>query len=297
MSLIALGSEQIARTLYRTDQVHRPIPHPNAFGPEQIEEYRTRGFIAIENVFTPREVDDAIAGLSHLIRGGNPDFKAVQIEPELLARAEGLPPEQKELFVRKIAWFVEFDARLKAMSDNPTLVRIVEALVGTKVTMTQDMALLKPPQVGTEKPWHQDTAYFLYEPLELVIGTWTALDPATIENGCMHVIAGSHLKGPRPHYHDRDCQLPDEDVDLTNDVVVPLKPGGTLFFSGLLHHGTPPNRSQDRRRALQFHYASVNCRKMTRETHEGLFKDEVGYATCTGWQTDRPLRPIATKPK
>jgi phytanoyl-CoA hydroxylase len=44
-----------------------------------------------------------------------------------------------------------------------------------------------------------------------------------------------------------------------------------MFFSGLLHHGTPPNRSSSRRRALQFHYASVNCRKVEIGQHATHF--------------------------
>ncbi len=89
----------------------------------------------------------------------------------------------------------------------------------------------------------------------------------------MHVIPGSHRGGPRPHYHDRDCQLPDEAVDVARDVMVPLKPGGVMLFSGLLHHATPPNRSPARRRALQFHYASVNCRRIDAQRHAQYFSD------------------------
>ena len=56
------------------------------------------------------------------------------------------------------------------------------------------MALLKPPR-GREKPWHQDHAYFNL-PLDTpIVGVWIALDEATPENGCMHVIPGSHREG------------------------------------------------------------------------------------------------------
>ena len=170
-------------------------------------------------------------------------------------------------------------------------------LGGDEIAMIQDMALLKPPHVGREKPWHQDTAYFAMEPLELILGTWTAVDEATVENGCMHVIPGSHHGGPKAHYHDRDCQLPDEIVDVRRSLTVPLKPGGTLFFSGLLHHGTPPNRSAARRRALQFHFASTRCRKVELDQHAEHFHDAKGYAACAGWGTEQAPRPIADRAK
>jgi copper chaperone CopZ len=63
----------------------------------------------------------------------------------------------------------------------------------------QDMALLKPPRLGREKPWHQDAAYFRGSDPHLMFGVWIALDPATRENGCMEVIPRSHLAGPAPH--------------------------------------------------------------------------------------------------
>ncbi len=159
------------------------------------------------------------------------------------------------------------------------------------------MALLKPPHIGREKPWHQDAAYFNWEPLEGVLGTWIALDPATPENGCMHVLPGSHRDGPRPHYHDRDCQLADEDVAVERDLMVPLAPGGALFFSGLLHHATPPNFSPEPRRALQFHYAATHCRPIDGGRHGELFRDRLGYAGCGRLHTGLADRPIATRPQ
>src|SRR5690554_3142050 len=115
MSLTALGSEQIAQKLYRYDKVHVALPSPEAFGPEHVEQYKRDGFVAIENVFTPEEVQQAKEGISHLIAGGNPAFKGVQFE-RAARDMEGLSAEQREHLVRKIMDFVEFDPRLKHMA-------------------------------------------------------------------------------------------------------------------------------------------------------------------------------------
>jgi len=162
--------------------------------------------------------------------------------------------------------------------------------------MVQDMALLKPPFHGSEKPWHQDTAYFDWTPLGGIIGVWIALDAATVENGCMQVIPGTHLAGPTPHYHLRDCQIADERVQVDRAVVVPLQPGGVLFFSGLIHHGTPPNASGDRRRALQFHYAAANCRNMTIKEHAALFNEGGAYAGCRPWDESAGMARAVYEP-
>ena len=110
--------------------------------------------------------------------------------------------------------------------------------------MSQDMALIKPPLVGSEKPWHQDQAYFNIPQGQTVVGVWIALDEAVPENGCMYIIPGSHTEGPVIHFKRRDWQICDTTVAMTA-IAVPLKPGGALLFHCLLHHGTPPSRSTD----------------------------------------------------
>lgn len=292
MSYTTLGREGIASRLYCNDRVHAPLPGPDAVDDAAIAFFHKNGFLAVNNVLTPAEVAAAFAGITHLV--GQNDSQCVEFEKSFDKSITD--PDQREAGVRKLMNFVNHDARLKAASTNATLLSIGRRLIGSELTMFQDMALLKPPSIGVEKPWHQDTAYFQIEPLDLILGTWTALDPALPENGCMHVIPGSHLEGPKPHYHDRDCQLPDEEIDVARDVVCPLAPGGTLFFSGLLHHGTPPNRSKLRRRALQFHFHSVNCRQVTPERITEHFHDNNGYAGCRGaWAGDLKVQPMPVR--
>jgi len=50
-------------------------------------------------------------------------------------------------------------------------------------------------------------------------------------------------------------------VDVEKRVHVEMQPGDTLFFHPLLVHGSGRNRSNDFRRAVSVHYASVECRR------------------------------------
>ena len=109
------------------------------------------------------------------------------------------------------------------------------------------------------------TAYFNLPPETTVAGVWIALDQATPENGCMFVIPGSHRAGPVVHFKRRDWQICDTDVAAGAARTVPLTPGGCLIFHGLLHHGTPPSRSPQRRRALQFHYKPASVAQIAPE--------------------------------
>ena len=289
MSYTELGTQAIARKLYRFERAAELLPGPAAITDAHVARYHRDGFLAVASVFNSGEVETAKAALAHIITAStNVEGAGVQFEPGTeLSRLKSV--EERELYVRKVWRFVAHEPRLRAAAENTYLLAVCRRLLGVEVNLLQDMALLKPARRGSEKPWHQDAAYFHYEPVDGVIGTWTALDPATAENGCMHVIPGSHRAGPQAHYHDRDCQLPDEAVAVEADVMAPLPPGATLFFNALLHHGTPPNQSDARRWALQFHYAGTHCRKIDAARHGEMFHDPAGYAGCA------PGRPIAQR--
>ena len=118
------------------------------------------------------------------------------------------------------------------------------------------MALLKPPGTG-EKFFHADQGYFRLSPSQ-VAAFWVALDPCDPTNGAMHVVPKSHRGGTPAHTPMVSAR--DPPAALAAAVAVSLQPGDALLFDGDLLHGTPPNASQRRRRALQFHYAASHCR-------------------------------------
>jgi hypothetical protein len=281
-------AEHVRRTLYRTDASARATVLPEfdaRLEPADLERFRSDGYLAIEGVLAPDEVSACAEALDDLARR-RPDDMGVQEEPYYQHAGGESPTIPPELRVRKLWKFAGVDAILGAAVTAPRIIAVLDQLIGPDARLIQDMALLKPPHRGAEKPWHQDNAYFDWTPLDGVLGVWIALDPATVENGCMQIVPGSHRAGPAPHYHVRDCQLVDQESRADRALVVPLAPGGALFFSALLHHGTPPNRSADRRRALQFHYAAARCRRMTFREHMTNFSSEGAYSGCRDWDMD-----------
>jgi phytanoyl-CoA hydroxylase len=281
-------AESIRQSLYRTDAaaMGQILPSLSArLSAADLEHFRVHGYLAMNGFLTTEEVEDCKAALSDLAHRRIAWDERVwsQEEPYFSQGGQEARTDDPELRLRKLAFFVHLEPRLRHVSTHPRLLALVDQLVGPGARMIQDMALLKPPFRGSEKPWHQDAAYFDWTPLGGVVGTWIALDEATIDNGCMQVIPGTHLAGPAPHFHVRDCQLADQRVHVGQAVTIPLRPGGILFFSALLHHGTPPNMTVARRRALQFHYAGAHCRHMTIEQHGELFSEGGAYAGCRDW--------------
>jgi len=295
-----ITADERQRALYRSDYSARAAIIPDyqeRLSEADLAQYRDQGYLAMEGVFTAEEVEDYKTALADLIDGRVKDDRLfVQEEPYYKQGDQDERATERELRVRKLMGFVQIEPRLRAAAYHERVTNLLNQLIEPGHRMVQDMALVKPPFHGSEKPWHQDNAYFDWTPLGGVVGIWIALDKATVENGCMQVIPGTHLAGPTSHFHVRDCQIPDERVQAEKAVVVPLPPGGVLFFSGLIHHGTPPNTSGDRRRALQFHYAAAACQKMTFKEHAVLFAEGGAYAGCRKWDSDAGIPKAVYQP-
>ncbi len=267
---------------------------------ELVERYRNEGYVALENVLTPEEVIQAKATLTALfqrvvdndstLRDGkfwnsseSPSQRKffVQYEPGY-KYDPNTNVDELELKVRKLMWFTDQDPFFEYLvNSHPVIKSVVETLLGEQVQLFQDMALVKPPFIGSEKPWHQDNAYFEVIPLTATIGVWIALDEATVENGCMHLLPGRSNLRPMEHYHGVDCQIVETKMEAEKAIPVALAPGGALFFSGLLPHQTPPNSSPLRRRALQFHYRTVSSQLVSQAEYDRIFVDLDGTpASC-----------------
>lgn len=249
-----------APELYQPEGVGFGVERLDDIGAEEAAFFREQGYLMVRRAFDTALVQSALQGLLDLIMGRNPDFKEISFEVGAQAVLPHLGPEERQDVVRKLMLFVEFEPRLKAISHHPGLLAAVRRLLGGREPhLFQDMALIKPPHRGREKPWHQDNAYFKYPQGTPVVGVWIALDEATIANGCMQFLPGRHKDGPRIHFQRRDWQICDSEILGQKSVAAPLPPGGLLLFDGLLPHGTPHNATGLRRRALQFHYAPADA--------------------------------------
>ncbi|MFB6173890.1 MAG: phytanoyl-CoA dioxygenase family protein [Halobacteriales archaeon] len=262
------GEEEPPEGLYRYDRTaNKRVSSIADVTEEDLGFFREHGYLVIDEFLDEAEVEAAKEGMLTLLteaNAGNTEYDlsdVVQFEDALeddFEYPEAVPPEELQYYVRKFMWYTDHSEGMRAPSECEDLLDLLSTLVEGEPEMFQDMALIKPPD-GREKPWHQDKAYFDMSLDAPVVGVWIALDPATAENGCMHVIPDTHKDGPVVHFDRRDWQICDTDVQVDEDVMVPLEPGGALLFDGFIHHGTPPNRSDQLRRALQFHYTAADA--------------------------------------
>lgn len=143
------------------------------------------------------------------------------------------------------------------------LLSCARGLLDAGVQVFRDQALFKPPH-GQAKPLHQDQSYFCVEPVNDLTTAWIALDDATLDNGCMCYVPGSHLHGVFPV--DADPERPVHHIPHTGNtalrpaVACPVSAGSVIFHHGCTLHYSAENRSDTWRRALIFHYASAAAR-------------------------------------
>ena len=253
MTLDEYGIEAPPAGLYDfSRQITKGLDGFDSVSQADIAAFDALGFMVIHDAIAPAAIESARAGLRDLIL--RPAADNIMIERAIGDGYSELADERRLDAVRKLMPIIDYDRRLKAMAEDAGLLALMARLLGEAPALTQDMALLKPPRIGREKPWHQDMAYFDYPSQARIVGVWIALDAATPENGCMMIIPGSHRQGPAPHWKRRDWQICDTDVEVGRSLAIPLPPGGCMLFHCLLHHGTPPSHSRRRRWALQFHY-------------------------------------------
>jgi len=216
------------------------------------------GYVILEGFLDTEEVESIRREISAIVdRYPDVPEELVQIEPAV--RRGTVKPETRELGVRKLFRMTRHNELFRELAHHPRMVGIAVELIGQDVSLFQSMLLMKPPRFGGQKVWHQDNAYFRLEPND-VFGFWIALDDADVENGCMHVIPGSHSDGIGDHGGVADDYGLSTAPTADDAVACMMKAGDALVFHGETYHYTPPNRSDRRRRALQYHYASTHCR-------------------------------------
>ncbi len=277
---------------------------PNQPDAAMVARYREDGYLAFLNVLSPDEVRQASQGINALVhkyafneevtehvykdsgkkvknsrgmlfKSRTSDFH-FQVEGDYEAH-----PDRLDELADNIRKFQSFDLELPIYDyishQHPKLRALLGAVLGEDYLPYSSMALCKPAGIGAEKPWHQDLAYFAVNRFDGVAGVWIALDRATVDNGCMHVIPGGHRTGPRQHYWSKvDCEITTEEVNPADAVAIELPPGGMMIFDGLLPHETPANKSTLRRRALQFHYRSAATQVVPREDYMKKFARDDG---------------------
>ena len=196
--------------------------------------------------------------------------EAVRICRGELGAVDGVEPaaadEPDEQVVRRylcIHFPHKLSDRMRGTLAHPVIVDALRQRIGPNVKAMQSMLFIKS-EGKPGQAWHQDELFIPTRDRSLT-AAWIALDDATVENGCLWVLPGSHRRGvlyPDRDHHDArfDCEVEAYDFPYRDQdaVAVEVPAGSVVLFSGYLLHMSLPNGGRHGlRRALVNHYMSA----------------------------------------
>lgn len=226
-------------------------------GEEAARFYAEQGFLVLQDALTPEEVEELRRETLAICRGER---------GPLPGSDPGLPGETDAEAMRRFLC-IHFPHKVSPLMEralaHPAIVECLTAVISPNVKCMQSMLFIK----ASGKPgqaWHQDEIYIPTRDRSLA-GAWIALDDATVENGCLWVLPGSHRQGvlyfQEWHGDARfDCAFEARRFPYSNDEAVPVevKAGSIVFFNGYTLHRSLPNYAPSGyRRALVNHYMSA----------------------------------------
>ena len=169
---------------------------------------------------------------------------------------------------------LEIDPEFRAFLEKPIFREICANVYGPETTLScfRAMFMNKPAGQGTWLPWHQDRWNYLdRDPL---ITVWTALDPATVQNGCVQVIDGSHRRGLVNPDHPSGFVAIEQAAELLRESPIEyleLEPGEAVLLHNHLLHASDVNCTNISRRAFSVCYMDGRTAASNGERFTPLF--------------------------
>lgn len=190
--------------------------------------------------------------------------QAFSIGKSLVVLEKKVNPDgaQAEDYVSKI-FSIHRESPFKEFCEDDRLLDLVEGLLGPELDCFLSQFIFKNPK-AMGQPWHQDSHYFKFDRTPQV-GVWLAVTEATLDNGCLHVLPGSHKEPVHAHVPDKRpeanyayVEIVDHDMSLSIPVL--LQAGDLLIFHSHLMHKSKDNVSKGIRAAMVCHYAQAGTK-------------------------------------
>ena len=149
-----------------------------------------------------------------------------------------------------------YDLAFLNYARDPNILDMAAQVIGSDIALWNMSFFAKPAHNGKKTPYHQDGEYWPIRPLATCT-VWIAVDDATVENGCLKLIPGSHKdKRLMAHEQRNDPELtlqqelvPNEFDESTAENLV-LEAGQMSLHDIYLAHGSEINTSDKPRRGM-----------------------------------------------
>ena len=230
--------------------------------PEERSSWNENGYFVRHGVFTEAE-NDLLSQVADDIAIGKIPFPDHRIFQNALVR-DGKVEASGIYAMHSIHQMNLYSPEFLARTRDPRLTDPVVDILGPDILGLNNLYIWKPPKIGLGFPWHQDKWYFNHQyKTGTTVATWSAIDAADKENGCLYVIPGSHKIGILEHLELEGSQQQEfkQAVGARDEdgVAVEIPPGSVIFFDNRILHKSTDNHSSHFRRANIAHYISAKA--------------------------------------
>ncbi len=201
---------------------------PNADIAHQFEQ---NGYLIVPDLFTAAE--------------------AAQLKAEMQAVVDAVCDEKRQAgddnwrAIRHVGVYVGLayrSALFRQLVGDARILDLLEPLLGPDIEFLSDKAVFKDHDTDFDSPWHQDHPYWEGSHK---LSLWVALDEATVANGCLKLVPGSH-KAHAVHDGASDDRgfghrLDAARIPADSAVSAPIPVGGAIVFHDLTLHASHPN--------------------------------------------------------
>jgi phytanoyl-CoA hydroxylase len=245
--------------------------------PIQREQFETQGYVVVDGVldpeedFTPVLADFALLldGISHALFFGGRIASAYEDLPFSdrliqVSMESGLNLSQ-EFEISLPQSGVKLDTPIHTspaafrLLTTRRLLDLVEDMIGPEIysNPVQHVRMKLPRRAVTtggsysglisRVPWHQDNGVILPEADESkMLTVWFPITTATLENGCLQVIPGSHRRGLFDHCPaERGLTIPDKLLPEQKPLPLPMNPGSVLLMTSRTIHSSLDNLTEN----------------------------------------------------
>ncbi|MGH7145223.1 MAG: phytanoyl-CoA dioxygenase family protein [Planctomycetota bacterium] len=217
---------------------------------EQIAFFHENGFLSVPSISTPEEIERMKAAYDKIFaeRAGRDEGNQFDLG--------GTDEENKQAALPQILNPKKYHADLNNTLAEANARAICKQLLGETCDGGGSHAIFKPARYGAPTPWHQDEAYWNPALEYNSVSVWIPLQEASLANGCMQFIPGTHRWEVQPHHHiNNDPRIHGLEADAgfydaSKAVACPIPAGGCTIHPSRTFHYAGANNSDISRRAL-----------------------------------------------
>ena len=219
---------------------------------EQIDQYQRDGCLVFEEFLSQDEVNELLTAVSESVEQMGRQKVAGEGNVDLVEE----DTYYDKVFLQRLNLW-KINDTIKKYFLNPELGEMLCKLEGIDgIRIWHDQTLQKQPW-GNPTAWHLDNPYWSFHSPN-AISIWIALDDATVQNGCLYYIPGSH-KAARYDNVEIGQNIGDlfkhyPEFENIEPVIADMKAGMAGVHNGLTAHGAGANMTPYPRRAMTCAY-------------------------------------------